>query len=221
MTSIRDIFNIGDRIELIRKESEKIKLYPSQILDITGENTYIVSGPIHKNRIVLLHRFEKIGVSYLVENKGRYAFEARILKRDHGKIYKLEIEKISDIKKYQQREFYRFETSIPVTKEMTIKTKDGEDTVSELCRTKDISGSGVKLLSNLKHSIGDKVKCKFNIKDHPISVQCEILRVENIDTFDYTYGLGVNFIDISEEDRDIIIKFIFEKERLLRERGLI
>lgn len=217
----RDMFNVGDRIELIRKESEATKFYPSQILDITEEDTYIVSGPIYKSRLVLLHKYERVVVSCLVENKGRYVFDARILKRDHGKIYKLELEKISDINKFQQREFYRFETSIPVTKKMTIKTKGGEDTLLELCRTKDISGSGMKLLSNFEHEVGDKVKCKFEIRSHPIYVECEILRIENIDTFDYTYGLGVNFIDITEEDRDNIIKFIFEEERLLREKGLI
>jgi len=33
--------------------------------------------------------------------------------------------------------------------------------------------------------------------------------------------MGVQFIDINERDRDTIIKFIFAKERELREKGLI
>ena len=219
MNQQKGLFNIGDKIELIREESKDIKLYPSQILDITKNNIYIVSGPIYKNKIVPLHINEKIGIAYLVENRGRYIFNAKVIKRDYKRVYKLEIEKISEIIKYQQREYYRFETSIIVTKEMNLKTKTGEETLSEVCRTKNISGNGMQLLSNFEHKIGDRIKCKFKIKTYPIDVECEVVRIEAIDSFDYNYGLGIKFLDINERDRDIIIKYIFEEERLLRGKG--
>ena len=219
MNQKKGLFNIGDRIELIREESENTKFYPSQVLDITKNNTYIVSGPIYKSRIVPLHINENIGVACLVENMGRYIFNAKVIKRDYKRVYKLELEKISDIVKYQQREYYRFETSLIVTKEMNLKTKTGEEVLSEACRTKNISGNGMQLLSNFKHEIGDRIICKFKIKGHPINLECEIIRIETIDTFDYNYSLGIKFLNISEMDRDIIIKYIFEKERLLRRKG--
>jgi len=215
----KGLFNIGDRIELIRKESEETKFYPSQILDITKNDTYIVSGPIYKSKIVPLHINENIGVACLVKNMGRYIFNAKVIKRDYKRVYKLELEKISDLIKYQQREYYRFKASLIVTKKMNLKTKIGDEILSELCRTKDISGNGMQLLSNFEHKIGDKIKCDFKIKNHPISLECEVIRIETIDTFDYNYSLGIKFLDISEIDRDIIIKYIFEKERLLRRKG--
>ncbi|NMB08987.1 MAG: hypothetical protein GX981_11450 [Tissierellia bacterium] len=221
MTKRKELFNVGDRVEIIREGTKNTQFYPSQILDITGGNTYVVSGPIHKNNTVLLHKGETIGIAYLVKNKGMYIFDAIILKREYLPIYKLEIEKISEIKKYQKREYYRFETSIPVIKEQIIKTEDGEEVITENCRTKDISGGGLKLLSNFKHNIGDNIVCKFHINEQTIKVESKVLRIEDIDTFDYKYALGVNFLDISEKDRDIIIKFIFEEERLLREKGVI
>ncbi len=219
MNQQKGLFNIGDKIELIREESKDIKFYPSQILDITKNNIFIVSGPIYKNKIVPLHINESIGVSCLVENMGRYIFKAKVIKRNYKRVYILELEKISDIIKYQQREYYRFETSIIVTKEMNLKTKTGEETLSEVCRTKNISGNGMQLLSNFEHKIGDRIKCDFKIKNYPITVKCEVVRIEAIDSFDYNYSLGIKFIDISEIDRDIIIKHIFEKERLLRGKG--
>ena len=42
-----------------------------------------------------------------------------------------------------------------------------------------------------------------------------------MDTFEYKYGMGIQFIDINERDRDAIVKFTFTKERELREKGLI
>ena len=46
--------NVGDKIEIIREKNKTIKFYPSQILDIIEENIFIISGPIYKNKIILL-----------------------------------------------------------------------------------------------------------------------------------------------------------------------
>lgn len=221
MVGMESMVNIGDKIRIIREESQTTKFYPSQILDITGENTFIISGPIHKKNIVILHKDEIIEIGYLVKNKGMYIFNGKILNRDYSQIYKLEIEKISEIRKFQQRAYYRFETSIPVFKKQIIENEDGNEIIIENCRTKDISGSGLKLFSNFEHSVGDKILCQFHIDSKSIEAKSEIVRIEDIDTFDFKYALGINFIDIREKDRDVIIKFIFKEERLLREKGMI
>lgn len=217
MESRKDILNIGDRIAIVRLTSKCEKSYPSQVLDISTEGTLVVSGPIYKNKLVMIHRNEKVKVSYIIENKGRYAFDAIILRREYKGIYKLELKRISNIKKYQQRRFYRFNISIPVTKEFATK----KETIIEECRTKNISGNGLKLHSNINHSMGDAIRCKFQIDNHLIDVKGKVVRIEKIDTFDYEYGLGINFIGLNEKDRDKIIKFIFKEERILREKELI
>lgn len=216
-----EIFNVGDRIELSKLDYKEERSYPSQILDITDEKTFIVSGPIYKNELVLIHKNEKIRLSQIVENKGRYAFDAKVLRREYKNIYKLELQKVSNIKKYQQRKYYRLDISIPVIKEFIINKDKEEVILTESCKTKDISGSGLKLYSNFEHNIGDIIKCKFNIEDYPLDIKGKILRIEEIDTFDFKYSLGINFIELKEDNRDRIIKFIFLNERLLREKGLI
>ena len=217
MVGKKDIFNIGYKIEIVRITSKGEKSYPSQILDINDEGILIISGPIHKNKLVMLHRDEKIKISYIVENKGRYAFSAIILRREYKGIYKLEIKKVSNIKRYQQRKYYRFPISMLVTKEIAIKEK----IIIEECKTIDISGDGLKLCSNFEHSPGDVIRCKFKINKDIIDVNGKVLRIEKIDRFDYRYCLGISFMELSELDRDKIIKFIFLKERLLREKELI
>ena len=105
--------------------------------------------------------------------------------------------------------------------EAELYDSEKDEIIIEECRTKDISGNGLKLLSNLEHKVGDKIICQFDINNETIKIESEIVRLENIDTFDFKYVLGIKFIDIEERDRDTIIKFIFEKERLLRGKGLI
>ena len=221
MTGRKNMVNVGDKIEIIREKNKTIKFYPSQILDIIEENIFIISGPIYKNEIILLHKQEKIEIGYTVENRGIYVFSAIILDREYSPIYKLKIKKSSEVRKYQKRAYYRFETSIPVLKEQINKKGDEDEIIIEECRTKDISGNGLKLLSNLEHKVGDKIICQFDINNETIKIESEIVRLENIDTFDFKYALGIKFIGIEERDRDTIIKFIFEKERLLRGKGLI
>lgn len=216
-----DGLSIGRRIALRRLNSKDKKSYPSQILDILDEEKIVISGPIYKNKIVLVHTEDVLEVSYMLEEKGRYFFNAKVLRRELRRIYKLELKKISHIKRQQLRRYYRFEVDIPVTKELVIKIGDERKTVTENCRTKDISGGGLRLYSNQKHEIGDMVLCKFNIDDHQIVSKGKILRIENVDTFEYDYALGIKFVKIEEIDRDRIIKFIFSKQRLLREKGLI
>lgn len=221
MNKRKDGINIGDRIEIIKITTKGERTYPSQILDITNEGNFLISGPIWQNQIIPIHKGEKIKISYVVKNKGRYAFDALVIRREYKNIYILEIQKISNIKKYQMRRYYRFNISIPVIKEFVLKIKAEEEILIEECKTKDISGSGFRLYSNYKHDVGDIVRCKFNIEENPIGIKGKVVRIEKVDTFDYKYSLGIDFIDISEQNRDIIIKFIFKQERILIEKGLI
>lgn len=221
MVRNKDVFKIGDKIDLIKINSKEERAYPSQILDIIDGGIFLISGPIYRRQLIIVRKDEDIRISFIVKNKGKYVFDARVLDREYTNIYKLKVERISDIKIYQQREFYRFDTSIPVTKFFSLDNNGEEEILIEKCRTKDISGSGLKLYTNYKHQIGDIISCKFRIGNHPINTKGKILRVENIDTFEYKYSLGIHMFEIDEEDRDKIIKFIFSQQQLLRRKGLI
>ncbi|NLJ79162.1 MAG: flagellar brake protein [Tissierellia bacterium] len=216
MVSGKETPDIGIRIEITKSTRDIRRYYASQVLDIAGE-IFVISGPIYKQNLVMMHEGERIKISYMVEDKGRYTFDAEILERSYEDIYKLKVKKVSDIRRDQRRGFYRFKTAIPVTKESVIR-----NTVEvEECRTKDISGSGLNLYSNLEHEVGDVVKCRFKVGDHLIDNRCQIMRVDESDNPNYKYSLGISFIKLNEMDKDSIIKFIFLEERLLKEKKLI
>lgn len=217
MTKDSEELNVGDKIGITQTTLKSERNYSSQILDIVEDEIFIISGPISKNNLVMVHEGEKIKISYIIEDRGIYFFEAKVLKREYKDIYKLKINKTSKIEKHQQREFFRFKASIPVIKEFQIN----EEMLVERSRTQDISGNGLKLYSNYYHDSGDIVSCKFKIDECEIVTDAKIVRVEEIDSFDYNYSLGLAFIDISEADRDKIIQYIFLQQRLLREKELI
>lgn len=215
------LFKVGDKIEICRKGLSKKEFFPSQILDVLDDDEFVVSGPIKKIMLVFLHKDEVVTIRRFIENKGRYEFDAIILKRNIGKIYKIKLKRISEIRKIQLRNYFRFPISIPVIKRTKIIEDKEEKTLIEECKTKDISGGGLKLLTNYEHYKGEIIECEFKIKEKTIVSKAEVVRVESVDTFHYKFSIGVRFINMKESDRDAIVKFIFSKQSVLRKKGLI
>ena len=75
--------DIGMRINIMKSDNNTV--YPSQVLDITKSDEMIISGPIKKSDIILLHKNETIKIFYNVENKGKYFFMAKIISRKIGR----------------------------------------------------------------------------------------------------------------------------------------
>lgn len=208
-------------IEIINELDESKKLvYPSQILDILKSEELLIRGPIKNAELVFLHKGDKINISYNVLNKGKHYFKAEVLDRSQSNIYTLNIKRMSKIMNLQNREYYRLSSTIYVIKEFKTD-KSEEDILVEECETKDISGGGIRLYSNYKHKTGDYIICSFKILNELISVKCKVTRIEEIDSFNYKYTLGLSFLDIPENHRDTIIRYIFDQQRKLRLKGLM
>jgi len=222
LTAKLDLLKVGDKIELLRIDSLQNKIsYPSQVLDILDDDILVIRGPLHKNDFVFVSRKEKIRIIFVVKDKGKYQFDAEILNINYEGVYSLKIRRISDITKHQLRKYFRFEVSIPVKKYFTIIEDNEEKILEENCRTKDISGGGMKLYTNYQHNVGDIITCEFEVDKHLITTKAKVVRVEEVDTFEFDFALGVEFKDIEERNRDRIIKFIFTKQRELIEKGMI
>lgn len=221
MSQENRLFCIGEKIDIIREDGGELKSYSSQILDIIDEGTFIINGPIYKNSLVFLYVDEVIDIICTKENKGKYKFSAIVEGRTIKKIYSIKIKKIGNVKKIQQREYYRFDISVPVKKVYIANQNKDETNDEKDCKAKDISGNGMKLMCNFKHSVGDRIICNFSIDNNKLSVNGEVVRIEKTDAFNFKYSIGIKFLDIEAKDRDIIVGYIFKEERKLRNKGLI
>lgn len=198
---------VGEKIEIHYKNNE----YKSQILDFT-KNNIIVSGPIHKNSIVPIHKDKIITIMYTLENRGRYWFKAKVISNSLDNIYKLVIKRINDIKREQEREYYR------LNKVIDIKILIEDEIIKGL--SEDISGNGLKLLSNKKFEENQTFDICFSLLDNNLSIKGKIVRSEISIDKSYNYIYGIEFVGIDKSTRDNIIKFIFNEQRKLRKKGL-
>lgn len=214
-----EFINIGMKIDILRNNDKT--LYPSQVLEIIEPDELIIRGPMKKTQLILLHNEEEIEVTYYIENNGRFFFTAKVISRQLNNMYTLRIKIISDIQKKQLRNYYRIPVTLDVEKSFTISKDGNDEIVTEKCVAKDISGGGLKLYCNYKHEIDDEIQLRFKVKDNLIVGKAKIVRIEEVDTYNYKYSIGVSFTDITENNRDLIVKFVFEQQRILRLKGLI
>ncbi|RKD34455.1 flagellar brake protein [Thermohalobacter berrensis] len=219
MASKFSLPKVGDKVDIKVLDPSYKEKYVSQILNVLDEYTYEISGPIHKRNIVPLSLGLQIKVMYCKEQKGRFMFKAKIIEREKKPIYKIKIERLNKIKRLQERNFYRLPIMIKVIKQFqNMKNKEIE---KEECITEDISGGGLRILCNKKHNLDDIVLCKFTMNGIELSLKCQVVRTEDCDNKNYKYSLGMKFIDITDYQREKIIKFIFDEQRKLRQKGLI
>lgn len=211
--------DIGMKLDLIKTKKDKKITYASQLLDFIDPDEIVVSGPIEKGQLVLIHKGDKLDICYYLEDKGRYCFTVEVLSRNYSRIYTLRLKKISDTRKIQLRRYFRLPTSLHVTK--NFQPQSSLELLTEECAAKDISGGGMRLLCNYEHDLGDEFDCSFTINNNIINVKAEVVRVQENNTDDYKYALGIYFKFIQEFNRDEIIKYIFDQQRILRIKGLI
>ena len=116
---LSDFISAGDRIELQQTErneglAETVerKTYFSQIYDLLSEDTLEIMMPMEKTKLILLPvdgEFEMV----VYHETTMYQCLVRIRDRyKSNNAYLLTVELISNLRKYQRREYYRFSCSL-------------------------------------------------------------------------------------------------------------
>jgi c-di-GMP-binding flagellar brake protein YcgR len=82
--------------------------------------------------------------------------------------------------------------------------------------TKNLSGSGVCVISDTNFPKGSNVRIELDLSnDVRFRARCVVLRSQPIEVRKgKSYELGIHFIEIKNRDQDNLIKFIFEQQRL-------
>lgn len=138
----------------------EIEEYASKVESIEKDNLFLVHTPIRKSEMVMLLNDTVITVTYMVEKKGMYKFDAKVIEKvREGKITFIRIKRISDIVENQRRQFFRIETNFKVD----LKRKDSEEI--EHVASLDISAGGMKVYTDRKIELGDILDTYFSLDE--------------------------------------------------------
>ena len=230
----------GDKIEfrdIVSQEDLdagiKPRVYVSQIYEFTGNNIIKTAMPISKGKLVPLDKGRKYD-TFFFTSKGIYQCITRIINRSKSdKLYTLEIEQVTELKKFQRRQYFRLEKTIPIYyAELSdedylsiLKTHHFPESMRDIdmfenADTLDISGGGMRFVGKRQIETGKRMLIMFDINDRERQIKFR-LPATVILSFKVPNRIGmyehrIEYENITREYRELLIKYIFEEERKKR-----
>ncbi len=229
------------------KTIEDEKIYKSQVLDFISEDTLSILMPIEGGRVIPLTVGERYSLCFYTK-KGLYQCKSVITDRGRiDNVYVLTVQITSQLEKYQRRQFYRLEYLLEIKyrilsdMEISIMNKlrnnnyeneaEQQSFINSLDALQkdrlsgtilDISGGGARFVSEQNHERGNILEMFMefdnSLGSKDFIIQALILSSNRMVNRQGFYEHRVQFRDISKEEREAIIKFIFEEERRQRKR---
>lgn len=198
-----DFIKIGDRVDLTKYPEGHIrKTYVSQVLDSYQKNKIKIAMPIENGKLMLLETGKKYRLCFYTE-RGLYQCKGIVLKRFREQnIFVLLIYVISDLEKYQRRQYYRlhyrlkFRYRVISDEEIFYREKLAEDIFidenekkrcEEICKEMeeksewylgmmmDISGGGIRFHSKKYHAKNIKILMEIILPDSSKNKKYEIM----------------------------------------------
>ncbi|MBE5932504.1 MAG: hypothetical protein E7263_03660 [Lachnospiraceae bacterium] len=235
--------SVGNKIELvmlddiIRNEKNK-KVYVSKIFDILQGNKLQIAMPIYEGKIVPLSVSDKYSACFYTD-KGLMQCNVIVTARyKEGHMFFLEVLILGQLEKVQRRQFYRYicklgakvrvvsdeeyETGVPDVEVISEDDLEWND-----AKILDISGGGAKIYQRQFLDKNEIVKLKFILAvddfTFRFSLFARVLSSVHVQNHSEIVEQRLEFMKITKEERDNIIKYIFESERRNRakEMGMI
>lgn len=220
--------NIGCKLQ-IRNKYENSKVYLSQIVDIKDKTNLRIYSPIYERAIVPLVVGGKYEVLFLTEI-GFFKCDVIIKKRIKKEgFHFVDIVIISDLQKVQRRNYFRLKCLLDmkfkiiyddkdIVKYMDKEIFDKKDNSFHQGVVKDISGGGMRFISNYQIESGYKVQTFINLSGNIINIISSLVHKQPNNHEYYKYEYRMKFDNITNLDKENIIKYIFEEQRRLMKK---
>lgn len=237
---IEKFISPGDKLELkstvsvvLPDGTEGVKTYRTTVYDILDDGRLELVMPMEQTRLVLLPVDGEYDVCFF-SHGGMYRADVRIVDRQKiNGTYILVVEMISNLHKYQRREYYRFNCVVEM--EARKMTRQETDTfakgltylISEKDMVRgvivDISGGGTRFVSRQKFNEDSILLMSFKLpvmeKERSFLLAAKVVYSGGIDNRINEYENRVKFEFIDTTTREEIIKYIFDEERRNRKNG--
>ena len=191
--------------------------------------------PMEQGKLILLSVDQEFDCVFYGQNS-LYQCVVRISDRSKSNnVYILLLEIVSNLRKYQRREYYRFSCVL----EMGSRNleKDELEVLEEKPNALpipekaipmknsvivDISGGGLRFISNEKYDSDSFIYCSYNLiingEKKKYEVVGKVLASKELENRRGTYEHRVQYYNMDSKTREEIIKYIFEEERKSRRK---
>jgi c-di-GMP-binding flagellar brake protein YcgR len=208
-------------------------IYMSKVMDVTSDDRIEVLMPFERGKIVLLPVDGEYSLCFY-STKGLFQCFAKIVDRYRSdNMYILVLDLTSELQKLQRREYYRFSCALELKSRLCSREEQEAfernrkylvDAGTNLQKSVvvDISGGGLRFVSNFKYEEGSTIYCAYrlpgNVNDKEYEMICNVLKVQELESRPGLFEHRIQYIYIDETSREDIIHFIFEEERKIRKK---
>lgn len=217
------MIKIGDTLILEPKFSLQPEQYKSMVVEI-NEASIFIDYPVNtaSGKIAFLLDGTQMKVTFSDSDQALYIFDSEVLGRVKAQIAMIQLSRPpkESFVKIQRRQFVRIETPVD-----TAVHPGANEFPPFKAITDDISAGGAALRIQKKINIGQAssiyVWLAFPLKSgeiHYLRLKSKVIRIsEHSDRFN---KLSVQFIEMSEGDRQTLIRYIFERQVEMKKKGL-
>ena len=237
---LNNFISPGDRVELTavdRKlndsdKSDNAKFYETKIVDIISEDSIEVQMPIEQTKLILLPVDAEFNM-IVYTNAGLYQCFVRVVDRyKSNNIYVLVLELTSNLRKYQRREYYRLNTVLDMKSKAIDENPDKNsleqvhfidtDLTFDNGTMVDIRGGGARFISKVRYTEGSLIRFVFSLfvngQVTEYKLLGKVLKSSPMENREDSFENRIQFVNMVNDDRESIIKYIFEEERKMRHR---
>ncbi len=200
-----NFFQIKKKLNMLLPNYDGIKT--GEIIQINNDNFVVLSDDC----LGSFTTSQKVEFS-IPSNECLVKFYSNVIKsNDREVVFTLP----KDVRYIQRRKYSRVEHTVPI-EVVNINTSD-----KYIWATGNISGGGLKIISDKYFNIGSVFDVSFKIMENiKIKAVFEILRVEANKLKDNEYYLSGQFTKISEKDRFLLIQTAFKRQLELKCKGI-
>lgn len=221
MVDMNDILRINQLIHIEYTDERGFSnRYPSRIECIDSKQISLAS-PIKDNKTMYIPNGESINV-WFWDNEAIYTFKTIVVNNVLEGIPQIIVNGAEKVERVQKREYVRVSMHIDVNMFYT----DEDSNIQNIwCNSRDISGGGIMLVITkaIKLNSDSMVFLEFYVDEQKIRTAVEIVWNDwEIDSEGIERNIiGLKFVTISDNDRQLIIKKVYLKQIELRRKGLL
>lgn len=198
-------------VELHVESGGGTEVYRTRVED-AYDDLLIVGVPIRQGTFVPLRLGTRLNVQFKMKShlqEGRFTNGAIIEKRFRTNLPVLQLRLLGTWEKTQERNFLRVPVSFDV---LFVTREDGVESPPQSALMLDLSGGGFLVRSSHPFELGDEMRISFTLRENQITAEAILVRLVPTDSgVDY----GFAFLDLPEQIRQVIIKFVFQRQLIL------
>ncbi len=201
-------------IDLFDKQNNFISTFGKKAITIK-EDSYPYIVIIKAKNLPELEIGIQLNIIFTTVHRQRLKYDARV---SVSTPYQLNIELMSVSPKIMKERRNYLKIKIDEEVRLMCSCINGEiETYDRSKRifVRDINVGGVYVITELKLNVSDVIKLRIDLGFEKLEVTAEVLRVEEMDN---KCGAGCKFILNTTKDEEALAKYIYQKERELRNK---